>query len=73
MQQQQKAPGILCSICGNLIPVSIQQLRYSGTVQYPTCGLSLSMDKKKAAKALEILAKVDEAQRRAEEASHFAH
>ena len=59
MQQQlQRMPGIQCPICRSL--------------HCPVCGLSLFIDKKKSDKALKILAKVDEAQRRVEDTSHFS-
>lgn len=74
MQQQlQQMPGIQCPHCGNFIPTSIQQILYDSCLFCPTCGLKVNIDKKKADKALKILAKVDEAQRRVEEESHFAH
>ena len=72
-QQQQRVPGIRCPHCGNFIPTSIQQILYSSCLFCPTCGLKLNIDKRKSDKALEILAKVDEQQRRVEESSHFAH
>lgn len=72
-QQQQRIPGIRCPLCGNLIPTSIQQILYSRCLFCPTCGLNLNIDKRKSDKALEILAKVDEQQRRVEESSHFSY
>lgn len=70
-QQQQRIPGIRCPHCGNLIPTSIQQILFSSCLFCPTCGLKLNIDKKKSDKALKILAKIDEAQRRVEENSHL--
>ena len=70
-QQQQRIPGIRCPHCGNLIPTSIQQILFSNCLFCPTCGLRLNIDKKKSDKALKILAKVDEAQRRVEESSQL--
>ena len=68
MQQQlQRMPGIQCPICSQLIPVSIHQLLFARSLHCPVCGLSLFIDKKK-----KILAKVDEAQRRVEDTSHFS-
>lgn len=73
MQQQlQHMPGIQCPICSQLIPVSIHQLLFARSLHCPVCGLSLFIDKKKSDKALKILAKVDEAQRRVENTSHFS-
>lgn len=70
-QQQQRIPGIPCPHCGNLIPTSIQQILFSSCLFCPTCGLKLNIDKRKSDKALKILAKIDEAQRRVEENSHL--
>ena len=72
MQQQQRVTGIPCPHCGNPIPTSIQQILYDNCLFCPTCGLKLNIGKNKSDKALKILAKVDEAQRRVEEESHFA-
>ena len=58
-QQLQTTSGIPCSICGNIIPVSVQHLLYERSLRCPTCGLSMFIDKKKADKALKILEKVD--------------
>ena len=61
----QHMPGMSCPNCGNFIPTSIEQILFSRLLFCPTCGMKISIDKKKADKALEILAKVDEAMRRA--------
>ncbi len=71
-QETQRLPGIRCPHCGNFIPTSIQQILFSGCLFCPTCGLKLNIDKRKSDKALKILAKVDEAQRRVEESSNFS-
>lgn len=71
-QQQHGVPGIRCPHCGNFIPTSIQQILFSSCLFCPSCGLKLSIDKRKSDKALKILAKVDEAQRRVEDTSHFS-
>ncbi len=65
-EQLQRVPGIRCPICANNIPTSIQQILFAGALVCPTCGLRLSIDKKKSDKALKILAKVDEAAQRYE-------
>ena len=62
----QRIPGLRCPNCGNFIPTSIQQILFSSCLLCSTCGLGLNIDKRKSDKALKILAKVDEAQRRAE-------
>ena len=73
MQQQlQRMPGIRCPHCGNFIPTSIQQILFSNCLFCPSCGLKLNIYKRKSDKALKILAKVDEAQRRVEDTSHFS-
>ena len=59
----QRMPGIKCPNCGNFIPTSIKQILFSSVLFCPTCGLILNIDKRKSDKALQILAKVDEATR----------
>ena len=72
MQQNgQRTPGIPCPNCRNLIPISIQQIINASVVFCPICGLKLDIDKRKSDKALKLLAKVDEAQKRIEDASRF--
>lgn len=70
-QQLQRIPSIHCPHCGNFIPTSIQQILFSNCLFCPTCGLKLNIDKRKSDKALKILAKIEEAQKRVEDASHF--
>jgi DNA-directed RNA polymerase subunit RPC12/RpoP len=73
MQQQlQRVPGIRCPHCGNLIPTSIQLILFSSSLFCPTCGLKLNIDKRKSDKALEMIKKVEDAQKRVEETSHFS-
>lgn len=72
MQHAQHVPGIACPVCSQLIPVSIQQLLFAKSLQCPICGLTLFIDQKKSDRALKILAKVDEAQQRVEDVSHFS-
>ena len=67
----QRMPGISCPHCGNFIPTSIQQILHSGSLFCPTCGFRINIDKRKSDKALKILAKVDEAQKRVEDTSKF--
>jgi len=68
MQQHgQKTPGIRCPHCGNLIPTSIQQILYSNILFCPTCGLKINIDKRKSDKALKILTKMDELQKRVQD------
>ena len=71
-QHEQRLPGIRCPKCGNFIPTSIQQILFSSCLFCPTCGLKLNIDKRKSDKALKILEKVDEAQKRIEDASKFS-
>lgn len=71
-QDQQRVPGIRCPHCGNFIPTSIQQILFSSCLFCPNCGLKLNIDKRKADKALKILQKVDEAQKRIEDVSKFS-
>lgn len=68
----QHMPGMPCPNCGNFIPTSIQQILFSSSLYCPTCGLRINIDKRKSDKALKILEKVDEAQKRIEDASKFS-
>ena len=67
--QQQRVPNLPCPVCGQLIPVPNNQLLVPMSLHCPACGLDLSIDKKKSDKALEILAKLDEALKRVEDKS----
>ncbi len=60
----QHSPGLQCPTCGQLIPVSIQQILFSKCIMCPECGLILTISKEKSDKAQEILKKVDDAMRR---------
>ena len=66
-QSSQRMPGIQCPNCKNFIPTSIQQILFSKCLCCPICGLSINIDKRKSDKALEILKKVDETQKKSEE------
>ena len=72
MQKDHHIPGLGCPNCGQMIPVSIQQLMHDKALKCPYCGLVLSIDKNKSDKALKILSKVDEAQKRVEDIYHFS-
>jgi transcription elongation factor Elf1 len=71
-EHQQRVPGIHCPHCGNFIPTSIQQILSSNCLFCPTCGLKLNIDKRKSDKAVEMLKKVNDAQKRIEDASKFS-
>ena len=68
----QHMPGMPCPNCGNFIPTSIQQILFSNILCCPICGLRINIDKRKSDKALKILEKVDEAQKRIEDVSKFS-
>ena len=72
IQKEYHTPGLGCPNCGQMIPVSMQQILHDKALRCPCCGLLLSIDKNKSDKALMILQKVDEAQKRVEETSHFS-
>ncbi len=69
---QQYMPGIHCPVCHGFIPMPVQHLLFDKGFVCPSCGLGLNVDRKKSAKALALLAKVSEAQRKVEETSHFS-
>jgi len=62
----QHMPGILCPNCGNFIPTSIQQILFSNSICCPICGLSININKRKSDKALEMLKKIENAQKKSE-------
>jgi predicted RNA-binding Zn-ribbon protein involved in translation (DUF1610 family) len=63
----QYMPDMPCPNCGNLIPTSIQQILFSNSLCCPICGLKINIDKRKSDKALEMLKKIDDAQKKSEE------
>ena len=66
-RDQHRTPGIQCPSCRQFIPISIEQILYNKSLRCPVCGLILNIDKNKSDKALKILSKVDEAQKKSEE------
>jgi len=72
IQKEHHIPGLGCPNCGQMIPVSMQQIIHDKALRCPCCGLVLSIDKNKSDKALKILSKVDVAQKRIEDASKFS-
>ena len=63
-QAQQRVPGFACPRCGQFMPVPIQQLLHHSSLVCPWCHQRLNIDRYASAKALSILAKVEEAQQR---------
>lgn len=63
-QAQQRVPGFACPRCGQFMPVPIQQLLHHSSLVCPWCHQRLNIDRHTSAKALSILAKVEEAQQR---------
>ncbi|MBR5988606.1 MAG: hypothetical protein IK003_03640 [Prevotella sp.] len=63
-QAQQRVPGFACPRCGQFMPVPIQQLLHHSSLVCPWCHQRLNIDRQASAKALSILAKVEEAQQR---------
>ena len=63
-QAQQRVPGFACPRCGQFMPVPIQQLLHHSSLVCPWCHQRLNIDRHASAKALSILAKVEEAQQR---------
>ena len=60
---EQQKTGLRCPSCGNPIPVTIEQLMKNKYVFCSSCGMRVSIDKRQTDIALEVLAKVEEAQR----------
>ncbi len=63
-QAQQRVPGFACPRCGQFMPVPIHHLLYQRSLSCPWCHQRLDIDRQASAKALSILAKVEEAQQR---------
>ena len=62
--QQQRVPDMQCPRCESPIPVSLEQLLSGRALRCSICGFTLNIDKSRSDKALEILAKIEEEQRR---------
>lgn len=61
---------ITCPNCSGMIPVGIMNL-FAGGVKCPRCGLSLTVDKKESARALEAARMLLDAAERLEKESVF--
>jgi len=70
-QQPQWMSGMKCPNCDGFIPISMYQILAGSSVFCPRCGLRLDINTKDSARAIEALRKVEKAQRRVEETSHF--
>lgn len=68
VQREQKpsqhTSGIPCPNCRQMIPISMQQMLMYRTIFCPSCGLRLDIDKNKSDKAIEVLRKIEEAEKR---------
>lgn len=62
----QHMSGVPCPNCGNFIPISMQQILFSNSICCPICGLSINIDKRKSDKALEMLKKIEDTQKKFE-------
>lgn len=65
----QHMPGMPCPKCEKFIPISIVDLLFTMSIRCPHCFLRLDIDRQNSQKAMQILAKVNEAQQRVEKTS----
>lgn len=65
----QQIPGMACPNCQEFIPISIVDLLFTMSIRCPHCLLRLDIDRQNSQKAMQILAKVNEAQRHVEKTS----
>lgn len=55
---QKYPPGMLCPQCGELIPVTKEQIVYNNAIVCPHCNLYLKIDRQKSSKAIDALKKL---------------
>lgn len=70
-QQNQREPGIPCPRCGGFIRTTAAELLASAYLRCPHCFLQLMIDRGRSKKALQALAKIEEARMKVENSSHF--
>lgn len=70
-RQEQRTPGMVCPRCGKFIPTTVGELLTSTYLRCPHCLLQLNIDRQQSAKALNALAKVENARQRVEKNSKF--
>ena len=71
LNNNQKQPGLNCPQCGTFIPTTIAELLSARSLRCPHCRLELTINRKESKRALEILQKVDDAQKNLDNASKF--
>jgi DNA-directed RNA polymerase subunit RPC12/RpoP len=71
LNNNQKQPGLNCPQCGTFIPTTIAELLSARSLRCPHCRLELTINRKESKRAMEILQKVDDAQKNLDNASKF--
>ncbi len=66
-----KIPGMNCPQCGNFIPTTISELLSASGLKCPHCNLMLTINRQESKRAMEILQKVDNAEKNLQKASSF--
>lgn len=71
LNNNQKQPGLNCPQCGHFIPTTITELLSARALRCPHCRLELTINRQESKRAMEILQKVDDAQKNLDNASKF--
>lgn len=71
LNNNQRQPGLSCPQCQRFIPTSITELLSARGLCCPHCGLELTINRQESKRAMEILQKVDDAQKNLQKASTF--
>lgn len=69
LPSNQKSPGLNCPQCGHFIPTTITELLSARSLRCPHCRLELTINRRESQRAMEILQKVDDAQKNLDNAS----
>lgn len=69
--KETRTPGMECPRCHRFIPTTIAELLTSPYLRCPHCLLQLNIDRQQSARALNALAKVEDARHRVEKNSRF--
>ena len=67
----QKQPGLTCPKCGHFIPTTITELLSARALCCPHCRLEVTINRHESKRAMEILQKVDDAQKKLDNASKY--
>jgi DNA-directed RNA polymerase subunit RPC12/RpoP len=71
LNNNQRQPGLNCPQCGTFIPTTIAELLSARSLRCPHCRLELTINRHESKRAMEILQKVEDAQKNLDNASKF--